>query len=49
VKEPKQELRVIVTGDSKIGERIHAVVASAKERFHQQAAGIAIEPACASF
>ena len=51
IKEPSKELRLIVPAKAEkdIKEKIDAIVAVYKQRFQQQAVGIAIRPACASF
>jgi hypothetical protein len=51
VKEPSKELQLIVPADAEqdIREKIDAIVAAYKTRFHQQAVGIVSRPACASF
>jgi hypothetical protein len=49
VKEPSKELRVIVPDDTETNEKIDSIVAAYQERFQQQAVGIVIRPACASF
>jgi hypothetical protein len=51
VKEPSKELQVIVPADAEkdIKEKIDAIVAAYKTRFRQQALGIVMRPACASF
>jgi Protein of unknown function (DUF3574) len=47
----EQELQLIVPAETEkdIKEKIDAIVAAYKPRFQQQAVGIVIRPACASF
>jgi uncharacterized protein DUF3574 len=49
VKEPSKDVRVVVPAGADIQEKIDAIVAAYKQRFHQQAVGVVIRPACASF
>ena len=51
IKEPSKELQLIVPAEAEkdIKEKIDAIVAVYKQRFQQQAVGIVIRPACASF
>jgi hypothetical protein len=49
VKEPSKDVRVIVPAGADIQEKIDAIVAAYKQRFHQQAVAVVIRPACASF
>ena len=49
IKEPSKELRVVVPAEADIKEKIDAIVTAYKQRFQQQAVGIVIRPACASF
>jgi hypothetical protein len=49
VKEPSKDVRVVVPAGADIQEKIDAIVAAYKQRFHQQAVAVVIRPACASF
>ena len=51
IKEPSKELQLIVPAETEkdIKETIDTIVAAYKQRFQQQAVGIVIRPACASF
>ena len=51
IKEPSKELQLIVPAETEkdIKEKIDTIVAAYKQRFQQQAVGIVIRPACASF
>jgi hypothetical protein len=48
-REPSKDVRVIVPAEADIKNKVEAIVAAYKRRFNQQAVGIVIRPACASF
>jgi hypothetical protein len=48
VKEPSKDVRLIVTADAEVKEKLDSIVTDHKQRFQQQGVGIVIRPACVS-
>ena len=47
--EPSKLVIIVTVGDPPADEKIAAIVAAYKERFHQKSVGVAASPVCAAF
>jgi hypothetical protein len=49
VREPSKRVEIVLPGSADDAAKLDAIVAAYKSRFHQQAVGMVVRPACVSF
>ncbi len=48
-REPSKLVIIVTAGDPSADEKVAAIIAAYKERFHQKSVGVAASPVCAAF